>query len=90
MRILKILAVFLVVLVLAAGPAMAAEPQPQTVCLVLGGNIDKKVYIDYQGKRIYFCCPGCPAEFSKDPEKYLKKMEAEGITLEKCPETKAK
>ena len=90
MRMLKILAVFLVVLVLAAGPAMAAEPQPQTVCPVLGGNIDKKVFIDYQGKRIYFCCPGCSAEFSKDPEKYLKKMEAQGITLEKCPETKAK
>ncbi len=90
MKMLKILLVFLVVLVLAAGPALAAEPQPQTVCPVLGGNIDKKVFIDYQGKRIYFCCPGCPAGFSKDPQKYLKKMEAEGITLEKCPETKAK
>lgn len=90
MKILKILAVFLVVLVLAAGPAMAAEPKPQTLCPVLGGNIDKKVFIDYQGKRIYFCCSGCPAEFSKDPEKYLKKIEAQGITLEKCPETKAK
>ena len=87
---LKILAVFLVVLALAAGPAMAAEPKPQTVCPVLGGNIDKKVFIDYQGKRIYFCCPGCPAEFSKDLEKYLKKIEAQGITLEKCPEAKTK
>ena len=90
MKMLKIMLVFLVVLVLAAGPAMAAEPQPQTLCPVLGGNIDKKVFIDYQGKRIYFCCSGCPAEFSKDPEKYLKKIEAQGITLEKCPETKAK
>jgi len=90
MKMLKIMLVFLVVLVLAAGPAMAAEPKPQTVCPVLGGNIDKKVFIDYQGKRIYFCCPGCPAEFSKDPEKYLKKIEAQGITLEKCPEAKTK
>ena len=90
MKMLKILLVFLVVLVLAAGPALAAEPRPQTVCPVLGGNIDKKVFIDYQGKRIYFCCPGCPAEFSKDPEKYLKKIEAQGITLEKCPEAKTK
>ena len=90
MKMLKIMLVFLVVLVLAAGPAMAAEPKPQTLCPVLGGNIDKKVFIDYQGKRIYFCCPGCPAEFSKDPEKYLKKIEAQGITLEKCPEAKTK
>jgi len=87
---LKILAVFLVVLALAAGPAMAAEPKPQTVCPVLGGNIDKKVFIDYQGKRIYFCCSGCDAEFRKDPEKYLKKIEAQGITLEKCPGAKTK
>ncbi len=90
MKMLKILAVFLVVLALAAGPALAAESHPQSVCPVLGGNIDKKVFTDYQGKRIYFCCAGCPAEFKKDPEKYLKKMEAEGVTLEKCPETKAK
>ncbi|MGD0826669.1 MAG: YHS domain-containing protein [Desulfobaccales bacterium] len=90
MKMLKILLVFLVVLALAAGPAMASEPKPQTVCPVLGGNIDKKLFIDYQGKRIYFCCSGCPAEFSKDPEKYMKKIEAQGITLEKCPETKAK
>jgi YHS domain-containing protein len=90
MKMLKILLVFLVVLVLAAGPALAAEPRPQTVCPVLGGNIDKKVFIDYQGKRIYFCCSGCEAEFRKDPEKYLKKIEEQGITLEKCPEAKTK
>ena len=88
MKMLKILLVFLVVLVLAAGPALAAEPRPQTVCPVLGGNVDKKVFIDYQGKRIYFCCSGCEAEFRKDPEKYLKKIEEQGITLEKCPEAK--
>lgn len=87
MKLIKILLVTLVVLALAGGPALAAAPtKPQTVCPVLGGNIDKKVYIDYQGKRIYFCCTGCDAEFKKDPEKYMKKIEAEGITLEKCPE----
>jgi Cu+-exporting ATPase len=26
--------------------------------------------IDYHGKSFYFCCPGCPPEFKKDPEKY--------------------
>ena len=85
----KILLVSLVVLVLAGGPALAAAPaKPQTVCPVLGGNINKQVYVDYQGKRIYFCCLGCDAEFKKDPEKYMKKMESEGITLEKSPEPK--
>ena len=26
--------------------------------------------IDYHGKSFYFCCPGCPPEFKKNPEKY--------------------
>ena len=86
MKTIKMLPLALILGLLAAGPAAAAaEAKPQTVCPVLGGNIDKKVYVDYQGKRIYFCCPGCDAEFKKDPEKYLKKIEAQGITLEKCP-----
>jgi YHS domain-containing protein len=57
----------------------------QTMCPVMGGEINKKVFVDYQGKRVYFCCKGCPPDFKKDPEKYIKKMEAEGITLDKTP-----
>ncbi len=88
MKLIKILLVSLVVLSLAAGPALAADPKPQTVCPVLAGNVDQKVFVDYQGKRIYFCCKGCDAEFRKDPEKYMKKIQEQGISLEKCPETK--
>jgi YHS domain-containing protein len=73
--------------VVAVGAAGAAEGQgkPQTTCPVLGGKVDKQVYVDYKGQRIYFCCKGCDAEFRKDPEKYLKKMEEQGVTPEKTP-----
>jgi len=27
--------------------------------------------IDYHGKSFYFCCPGCPQEFKKNPDKYI-------------------
>jgi YHS domain-containing protein len=64
------------------GTALAAA---ETKCPVLGGDIDKKVYTDYKGQRIYFCCKACIEDFKKDPEKYLKKMQAEGITPEKAP-----
>jgi YHS domain-containing protein len=57
----------------------------QTKCPVLGNKIDEKVFVDYQGKRIYFCCPSCVDDFNKDPEKYLKKMEAEGVAPAKTP-----
>lgn len=46
----------------------------QTICPVMGGKIDKTVFTDYKGKRVYFCCPGCIDTFNKDPEKYLPKL----------------
>ena len=51
---------------------------PQKTCPVMGGTIDKKVFSDYNGKRVYFCCPSCKATFKKDPEKYLRKLEETG------------
>jgi len=88
MKTLKLLVLALVLGIFAAGAGLAADPRPQTVCPVLGGNIDRKVYVDYQGERIYFCCQGCDAEFRKNPEKYMKKIQEQGITLEKSPEAK--
>lgn len=58
---------------------------PQSKCPVQGGPINKEVYVDYNGKRIYFCCDGCPQEFMKDPPKYMKKLEEQGVTLEAAP-----
>ena len=63
--------------------------KPQATCPVMGGKIDKDVYVDYQGQRIYFCCASCKENFLKDPEKYFEKIEKEGVLLEsvqkKCP-----
>jgi YHS domain-containing protein len=64
-------------------PAKAGKPQ--ALCPVEGGKIDKTIFADYQGKRVYFCCAMCPAKFKEDPQKYIKKMEDEGIVLEKAP-----
>lgn len=77
-----------------AGVGWAAPPplmetsqagKSQVACPVLGGKINKTIYTDYQGQRIYFCCPACIDIFKQDPEKYLKKMEREGIVPEKIP-----
>ena len=91
MKNLKRLILALAVVLLAAGPGWAAAPtKPQTTCPVLGGNIDKKVYADYQGKRIYFCCQGCDEAFKKDPEKYMQKLREQGVTPEEAPTGKEK
>ena len=50
---------------------VAAE---QTTCPVMGGAINKDIFIVYKGKKVYFCCPGCKPEFEKNPEKYLAKL----------------
>lgn len=65
------------------GTAFAGEPQ--TKCPVMEGGINKQLFADYNGKRVYFCCPGCPDEFKKNPEKYIKKLEDQGVELEKTP-----
>ena len=86
-----------VVMLAGIGIAGADEAQPvdkaaegqtvkqQTVCPIMGGEVNKSVYADADGKRVYFCCKGCPAEFKKDSSKYIAKMEKDGITLDKAP-----
>ena len=48
----------------------------QTICPVSGKEIEEKVvYADYEGRRVYFCCEGCPDKFMDNPEKFLKQMD---------------
>lgn len=53
------------------------DAEGNVVCAVMGSKIDspdKAVgYQDYEGKRYYFCCGGCPESFKKDPAKYAAK-----------------
>jgi len=66
------------------------EVKTQTTCPVMGGTIDKNLYVDHEGKRIYLCCQGCADAVKKEPEKYIKKLEDEGITLDKTPKLQTK
>lgn len=70
--------------------AIAAEQEKaqkkQATCPVMGGKINKAQYADVKGKRIYVCCPGCIGKIKADPDTYIKKMEAEGIVLDKTPQ----
>jgi YHS domain-containing protein len=72
----------------APAPGVTAPVETaQTICPVMGGKINKAIFADYQGKRVYFCCGGCPAVFAKDPAKYVKMMEDKGIVLDKTPQS---
>lgn len=53
----------------------AAVEIEQTMCPIMDGNkIDKNVFVEYKGKKVYFCCAQCKANFEADPEKYLSKL----------------
>jgi YHS domain-containing protein len=62
--------------------AHAKQLKPQTTCPVMGEPIDKKQYTDYNGKRIYVCCGDCVEKVKKNPEKYIKKLESMGQSVE--------
>jgi YHS domain-containing protein len=76
--------------VAARAPAADQPPsgKPQTACPVLNYPVNQALHVDYQGKRIYFCCDGCQKDFMKSPDAYIKKMEDQGVVLEKTPDTK--
>lgn len=48
--------------------------KPQTTCPIMGGGIDKSLYVDHDGKRIYVCCQGCIAAVKKNPAAAVKKL----------------
>jgi YHS domain-containing protein len=82
--------VLIISLALAFSAVAFAKEANQTKCPVLGNSVNKNIYTDYNGKRIYFCCPPCVQEFKKNPEKYMKQFEKEGVVLEDAPQAKTK
>ena len=90
MKSIKMIGLAMLITLFAVGYVLAegktVKEDSQTTCPVMGGTINKELYADYEGKRVYFCCAGCIPEFQKDPEKYIKKLEDECMTLEKNPE----
>lgn len=86
--LLLMVSLSLVVLIVTGGckksePAGQAEPVPevvkqeaieQTMCPVMNGPINKELFVEYKGKKVYFCCQGCERMFKEEPEKYLAKL----------------
>jgi len=70
----------------AADTAAPAEKK-QEVCPIMGGAINKKLFVDYQGKRIYVCCRACIEKVKANPEESLKKLAAAGVTPATAPVT---
>ena len=53
---------------------VASAEIEQTTCPMMGKAINKNMFTEYNGKKVYFCCAGCKPKFEKDPEKYIAKL----------------
>lgn len=59
--------------------AAAAKPDMLKTCPVSGeklGEMGKPYTFVYSNQTVNLCCPMCKPDFDKDPQKYLKKIEA--------------
>lgn len=85
MRIMKTSGLAGLCIFLLLSFASSVFAAPQTKCPVMGGDINKEVYADHDGKRVYFCCPACLPQFKENPEKYLAKLKEAGVEPETVP-----
>ena len=54
--------------------AVAAAIEQETCPIMEGNPINKALFVEYKGKKVYFCCPGCEDKFNAEPEKYVAKL----------------
>lgn len=79
---------FAVVVGLVLAVSVMAADKPQTKCPVQGEEINKKMYEDVEGYRIYVCCRGCLKKVKADPAKAISVIKANGEIPERVPDAK--
>jgi YHS domain-containing protein len=46
----------------------------QTTCPIMDAPVNKNIFVEYKGKKVYFCCPGCEDKFEANPQQYIAKL----------------
>ena len=70
---------------LACGTEKGPALKMQSLCPVMGGKINKDIYVDVKGARIYACCAGCIPKIEAEPDKYLAKIKEAGEQARPAP-----
>lgn len=74
----------------SAATTPAASSRLQTQCPVMGGPIDRNLYHDHGGFRIYVCCPGCLETVQARAAEILAEQSQRGVVFERTPEGEMK
>ena len=74
------------------GPKLAAQrkvlakrDKVQVTCPVSGEAVDRKVYVERDGKKVYFCSGDCVKKYQGSPSKYKKTLANSYTFQTKCP-----
>lgn len=54
--------------------AAEKNAKTQTICPIMGRVINKDIFVDYKGKKVFFCCSECKDKFNAEPGKYLPRL----------------
>lgn len=74
--------------VVAQRKALADKPKVQVRCPVMAAkSADAKFSFDVEGKKVLFCCNGCPTRYRKDPAQYATALANAYTYQTKCPVT---
>lgn len=65
--------------------ALAERPKIQVTCPVSKEPVDTDVFIESNGKKVYFCCKGCINKYQADPGKYASALANSYTYQTKCP-----
>jgi YHS domain-containing protein len=62
----------------------------KALCPVSGKAVDESAFVEYNGGKVFFCCPNCPGAFKKDTAKFAAKANQQLVGTKqavavKCP-----
>lgn len=64
---------------------LAKTARVQVSCPLSGEPIDKKVFVETDGKKVYLCCNDCKPKYAASPKKYAGKLAASYTYQTQCP-----
>lgn len=65
--------------------ALAHRAKVQVTCPVTEEPVDKKFFVESDGKKVYVCCKGCVRKYERDPAKYASALANSYTFQTKCP-----
>ena len=64
---------------------LAKMPRVQVNCPLSGRPIDKEIFVEVAGEKVYTCCNNCKSRYAANPGKYAAKLAASYTYQTKCP-----